>query len=292
MSPKYFLQLLALSALWGTSFLLTRYASPLLGPNLMVTLRMALATLTLCALMRLMGKRWPTEHWRELLLLGLVSVAAPHLLYSWSALHLPAGYAALLSVTSVLFGAVAAAWMKVEALTRGRLAGCLLGLLGAALVVRLGPVEASPTLVVSAITCMAGSALTGLSAPLLKRAMQRMEPLSIVSGMHVVAVLLLLPGGIYDWPDAKITTSALAAVAVMGIATSGFAWWAYMRIMRHISPTAALSSNFMITGFGVLWGIIFLNEATGPAMYAGGAILFLSVLLVTGYNPLRSIRLR
>ncbi len=182
--------------------------------------------------------------------------------------------------------------MKVEAMTRGRLAGCLLGLLGAALVVRLGPVEASPTLMLSALTCMAGSALSGLSAPMLKRAIQRMDPLSITAGMHVVALLVLLPGGIYDWPDAKLTVNALAAVLVMGVATSGFAWWAYIRIMRHISPTAALSSNFMITGFGVLWGVIFLNEATRPAMYAGGAILFLSVLLVTGYNPLRSIQLR
>lgn len=287
MSARHFLQLFALSALWGTSFLFTRYASPLLGPNLVVALRMALAAATLAVLMRLMRRRWPHEHWRELLLLGSVSVAGPHVLYAWSALHLPAGYAALLSVSSVLFGALASAWMRLEAMTAGRMLGCVVGLFGAGLLVRLGPVQASDELVAAALTCMGGSALSGLSAPLLKKSMTRMDPLSVTAGMHVVAALLLLPGGLYDWPSATLHSGALAAVALMGVATSALAWWAYMQIMKHTSAVGALSSSYMITGFGVLYGVIFLDERTGPAIYAGGAILFLAVLLVSGYNPLR-----
>ncbi len=31
---RYFLQLVALSALWGSSFMLTRFAAPVLGPNM------------------------------------------------------------------------------------------------------------------------------------------------------------------------------------------------------------------------------------------------------------------
>jgi len=50
---------------------------------------------------------------------------------------------------------------------------------------------------------------------------------------------------------------------------------------------AALSSTFMITGFGVMWAILFLDEATGPALYAGGALILVASMLVTGFNPLR-----
>ena len=281
---------MALSVLWSSSFVLTRYASPLLGFNLLVSLRMGLAALTLGLLMVLLKRRWPVEHWRELLLLGVVAVAAPHILYSWSSLHLPAGYAALLSVTSVLFGALASAWMRVEALTPSRVFGCLLGLLGAALVVRLGPLELSPMLLAGALTCVTASALSGISAPLLKRAIDRMDPLAITAGMHLIAAMILLPGGIHDWPDAKLDPLALGAVLIMGVLTSGLAWWFFMRIMRHVASVAALSANFMITGFGVLWGVLFLGEVTSLTLYLGGALILAAVLLVTEYNPLRRPR--
>nr|CBA33322.1 hypothetical protein Csp_B18470 [Curvibacter putative symbiont of Hydra magnipapillata] len=35
MKTKYFLQLLALSSLWGASFLFIRIASPVFGPNVL-----------------------------------------------------------------------------------------------------------------------------------------------------------------------------------------------------------------------------------------------------------------
>jgi len=287
MKTRYFLQLVALSALWGSSFMLTRIAAPVLGPNLLAAMRMSIAAVVLVIIMRVLKHRWPWEHWRELLLLGFLAVAGPHVLYSWSALHLPAGYAALLTVTSVLFGAFASAWMKEETLTSGKLLGCMVGFAGAALVVRLGPVQPTPTLVTSAIVCIGGSALSGISTPFLKRAITRMEPLTITAGMHATAVVLLLPGAVYDWPQATFTLKAVAAVALMGSTTSGLAYWMYMRIMRHVPPVAALSSTFMITGFGVMWAILFLDEATGPALYAGGAQILVASMLVTGFNPLR-----
>lgn len=287
MKTKYFLQLFALSALWGSSFMLTRVAVPVLGPNLLAAMRMALATLVLALIMRLLRHPWPLAQWRELLLLGALAVAGPHVLYAWAALHLPAGYGALLTVTSVLFGAFASAWMKEEDLTPAKLLGCLLGFVGAALVVRLGPVQPTPTLVVSAMVCIAGAALSGISAPLLKRATTRMEPLTITAGMHAAAVVMMLPGAIYDLPQARFTPVALGAVTVMGVTTSGLAYWMYMRIMRHVPPMAALSSTFMSTGFGVLWAILLLDEASGPVLYAGGALILLACVLVTGINPLR-----
>ena len=287
MKSRYFLQLVALSALWGTSFMLTRFAAPILGPNMLAALRMGMATVALACIMRALKQRWPLEHWRELVILGLLAVAGPHLLFSWAALHMPAGYAALLYVTSILFGAVASSWLKEEVLTGPKLLGCLIGFIGVALVVRLGPVQVSPALVVAALTATLGSAMSGASTPLLKRAITRMEPLAITAGMHALSFLMLLPGALYDLPASRFTAGALGAVALMGTATSGIAWWMYARLMRHVSPLAALSSTFLITGFGVLWAVVFLDETVGSGLYAGGALILLACTLVTGFNPLQ-----
>ena len=104
MKTKHFAQLVMLSALWGASFMLIRLASPVLGPNVLAALRIGMATLTLAVLMFTLRQPWPRGHWRELALIGLLSVALPFLLFAWAALQIPAGYSALLNSTAVLFG--------------------------------------------------------------------------------------------------------------------------------------------------------------------------------------------
>lgn len=287
MKFKYLFQLAALSALWGASFLLTRIAAPDLGPNVAAFMRMLLATATLAVIMRTLRQPWPWQHWRELLLLGTLAVVGPHLLYAWAALNLPAGYGALLSVTSVMFGAFASALMKQETLTPAKVTGCIAGMLGAALVVKLGPVEPSATLVSAALLCMGGAAFTGISTPFLKRATHHMEPLAITAGMHATALALLTPGALYDLPRAHFTASALGAVAVLGVVTSGLAYWLYMRVVRHVPPMAALTSTFMSTGFGMLWAVLLLGEPVGMAMMTGGLLILLASLLVSGLNPFK-----
>lgn len=286
---RHTLQLVALSAVWGSTFMLTRFAVPFLGPNLLAAARMGMAALALTAIMQALRLHWPLAHWRELALLALIGVAAPHALFSWSALHLPAGYAALLYVSSVLFGAIASVWFKQEDLTAPKVAGCLLGIAGAALLVRFGPLSPTPELVTAVMIATLGSALSGVSTPMLKRAVARMDPMAISAGMHVIAFLMLLPGAVVDWPRAQVTPAALAAVFVMGALISGLGWWLYARILRHVTPLAALSSTFMITGFGVLWAVLFLGERLDAGSWLGGALLLLSSLLVMGYDPRRQL---
>lgn len=285
MKAKHFAQLVALSALWGASFMLIRIASPVLGPNVLAALRIGMATLTLAVLMRSMRHPWPTGHWRELALIGALSVAAPFLLFAWAALQLPAGYSALLNSTAVVFGIFASAWLKEDTLTVRKLLGCVCGFAGVALIVGLGPVEVSFKVVVAALACIAASACYGISTPLMKRAISRMEPLQIAAGIHAVSLLMLVPGAVWSWPQAHFTPVALGAVAVMGIVTSGLAYWVHIRILAHVSPVAAMSPTFMIPVFGVTWGHLFLGEQVSTGIFAGGALVLLASALITGFNP-------
>jgi drug/metabolite transporter (DMT)-like permease len=287
---KYFLQLVALSALWGASFMLIRIASPLLGPNVLAALRIGIATLTLAILMRAMRHAWPWQRWRELLLLALLSVAVPFLLFAWAALQLPAGYSALLNSTAVIFGIFASAWLKEDTLTVRKLLGCVCGFSGVALIVGFGPVEPSAKVILAALGCTVGSACYGVSAPLTKRALTRMQPLEIAAGIHGVGFLLLLPGALWSLPQAQFTPMAMLAVAIMGVVTSGLAYWLHIRIMVHVTPVAAMSPIFMIPVFGVTWGHLFLGEQLGTGIYAGGALVLLASALVTGFNPLQKWR--
>ena len=287
MKTRHFLQLVLLSALWGASFLFIRIASPLLGPQVMAALRIGLATLTLMAIMRVAGERWPWHHWRELFGLGALTVALPFLHYAWAALHLPAGYSSLLNTMAVPFGVLAAAWMKEDTLSTRKWLGCACGFAGVALIVQLGPLDPTPVLLAAALACITASACYGISTTWMKRATQRMSPLAIAAGIHAAALVLLLPGAVWNLPQAQFTPLALAVVAVMGVVTSGLAYWLNLRVLTQVSPVAAMSSAFMIPLFGVAWGHLFLDEALGPGMLWGGALVLVATGLVTGFNPLR-----
>jgi drug/metabolite transporter (DMT)-like permease len=150
---RHFAQLFALSALWGASFLFIRIASPVLGPLVMAEIRVALASLVLWIAMRAAGESIQRRWWRELFIVGALSVALPFALFSWAGLHLPAGYMALLNVSAVLFGTLFAAWLREDTLTARKLLGCVCGFAGVGMVVQLGPVQLSGCTCASCGTC-------------------------------------------------------------------------------------------------------------------------------------------
>ena len=264
-----------------------RVAAPVMGPWVLAAGRIGLATLTLAVLMRVLRHRWPWHEWRMLVLLGLLSVAVPFMLYAWAGLHLPAGYSALLNTTAVLFGTLASAWFKEDTLSLRKLLGCACGFLGVGLIVRLGPVPLDGMTLMATLACVTAAACYGMATPLMKRATTRMQPLAIAAGIHLFSLLLVFPGAAWSLPAARFTPGTLAAMAVLGIVTSGLAYWVHLRIIQHVSPVAGMSPAFLIPVFGVTWGHLFLGEALSPGIFVGGALVLLATALVTGFNPLR-----
>jgi drug/metabolite transporter (DMT)-like permease len=289
MQTRHFLQLIAMSALWGASFPLLRIASPALGPWVVAATRCVLAAIVLGLLMHSLRGRWPPRQaWPRLALLSMLSVVVPFVLYNWAALVIPSGYSAVLNATVPLFGVMAAALAGEEKLTRIRLAGCAIGFAGVALLVQLGPVAVTPRVILAALACIAASASYGFGAILMKRATMAYSPLPSSAVVHVAAALiLLLPGGIAA-PSANLTPGAVAAVTVLGTFTSGFMYWISMRLMREIPASATTSAAFMIPLFGVTWGGLFLGEPVTASMLPGCILVLSATALITGFNPFRA----
>lgn len=288
MQTRHFLQLIALSALWGATFPLLRIASPALGPWVVAGLRCVLASVVLTVLMLSLRERWPLRAaWPRLAILSLLTVVAPFVLFNRAALAIPSGYSAVLNATSPLFGVLGAAVAREERLTARRLLGCAAGFAGVALLVQLGPVAVTPQVVLAALACTAAAASYGFGAILMKRATMAHDPLPASATVHVAAALiLLLPMGIAA-PSVHPTPGAMIAVTVLGTITSGFMYWLSMRLMREIPASAATSAAFMIPLFGVTWGGLFLGEAVTASMLPGCVLVLAATALITGFNPFR-----
>lgn len=291
MQARHFLQLIALSAVWGASFPLIRIAVPAFGPLAMACLRCVLAAVVLTVLMRLARQSWPGRgHWRSLVLLSALTVVGPFVLFNAAGLVLPAGYSAVLNALAPLFGVVAGALFGVERITGAKIAGCAAGLGGVALLVQLGPVPVDWRTLAGVAACVAAAGSYGVGAILMKRASLALPPLSASAAVHVAAGLLLLLPAAATAPSIEWRADAVIALAALGTFTSGFMYWFSMRLMQQIPATAATSSAFMIPLFGVTWGGLFLGEPVTVGMIPGVALVLVACALVTGFNPFKALR--
>jgi drug/metabolite transporter (DMT)-like permease len=69
---------------------------------------------------------------------------------------------------------------------------------------------------------------------------------------------------------------------VLTFACTGLAYLMYFRLIANAGPANAISVTFLIPGFAVLWGALFLGEALTPAMLLGCAVILLGTALATG----------
>ncbi|GHO50223.1 DMT family transporter [Ktedonospora formicarum] len=157
--------LFLLSVLWGGSFLFIRIAAPVLGPVVLMTMRVLIAGAAL--LLVVLATRNHLElrqRWRHYLVIGIINSAIPFTLIAAAELHLTAGLAAILNATTPLFGAVIAAiWIK-EALTIPKVIGLMLGLLGVGVLVGWSPFPLTIELGLSIAASLAAAACYGFGA--------------------------------------------------------------------------------------------------------------------------------
>ena len=165
MNGASLLRLLALSAIWGASFLFMRISVPALGPAWLIEVRVALAALFLAAVA--LWQRRPLavgRHWRHYLILGGLNTALPFLLFAFAAQTLSASLLSILNATAPLWGSVIGAVVLRVRLDRKALLGLGLGLAGVALLTGFDESALRPGAGI-AIAAALASASSGVAAP-------------------------------------------------------------------------------------------------------------------------------
>ncbi len=287
MSAKDLGALVLLGMLWGGSFLFIRVAVPVLGPFVLVELRVGLAALALVLYAVAVG-RLPKlrERWREFVIIGALNAALPFSLISAAEIELMASLAAILNSTTVLFTSlVAAAWMG-ETLTRGRVGGVILGIVGVAVLVGWDPVALNGPVLLSVGAMLCGSLCYGLGAVYAKRTFVGVPSLALAIGQQAAAAAILLPLAAVS-PPAETSPSLVVVLSVLGLAllSTAVAYLLYFYLISSVGPTKTSTVTFLVPVFGLLLGVLLLDEPVGAGTLAGLGIILLSVALVIGIVP-------
>lgn len=285
MKTKDVISLLILSALWGGSFLFIRVASLELGPILLIELRVLIAGLTLLVYALATGINLEIKtYWRQYLIIGLINSAIPFTLIATAELNLSAGYAAILNATTPLFGAiVAAAWVK-EPLTLKKLAGLILGMAGVIVVFGWGSLSFSGIIALSIGASVLAAIFYGFAGVYAKVKGKGMRPFNLATCSLLGAALWLLPLTPFALPQTGPDLNAILAVLALALLSTAFGYLLYYGLIESAGPTRTLTVTFLAPVFGVIWGIIFLNEGLTLATVVGFAIILAGTVLVTGFS--------
>lgn len=280
------IRLLCLAALWGASFLFMRIVAPVLGALWTAEARVGIAGIAM--LLFMLALRRPMNfraYWRQYLVIGILNSALPFSLYSFAALTLPAGYSAILNATSPLWGALIGAVALGEELNARKLAGIASGVGGVAMLVRLGPMEFSPQLLLAALACIGAALCYGIAGAYSKKKSAGIAPPQMAAGSLLGAALALLPFLPLSPVRAEITPFVLLIASLLALLCSAIAYLIYFRLIADIGPTKALTVTFLVPLFAITWGALFLGEEIGIGTLAGCVLVVLATWLVVFQPP-------
>ena len=277
------IDLVALSAVWGASFLFMRIAAPEFGPLVLVEVRVVIAALFLLPIFLLRANISElTVHWKKLAILSVLNSAAPFFLRTYATLSITGGFAGILNATAPIFAAMVAWIWLSDRLGASQIVGLVIGFVGVLVLVWNKVTLAFDGTTVAILAGIVAAIFYAVGGNYTKKYMGQLNSLAIATGTMIAAAIILLPIAVYLWPSEPVSIRSWIAAIIMGIASTGIAYILYFRLIRNVGPAKAITVTYLIPAFAMFWGAIFIDEKVTPIMIVGCVIIFFGTALATG----------
>lgn len=283
--------LVLLGMIWGGSFFFARVAVAHVPPATLVLLRVGIAALALHIYIAGRFDIYPTlrARWREFLLLGLVNNAVPHMLIFLGQTQIGAGLASILNATTPIFTVLIANQMTAdEKLSAQKIAGCLVGLVGTAVLIgprALAPFtgDSGPPLWAVILPVLAAVSY-GFAATYGKRFRGVAAPVT-ATGQLTASTLLMLPVSLTldaPWQLAMPPLTTILAVLALALLSTAYGYILFFRIMAAAGATNTSLVTLLVPPSAILAGMLFLGEQLTPLGMLGMALVLLGLVVLDG----------
>ncbi|WP_244484281.1 MULTISPECIES: DMT family transporter [unclassified Rhizobium] len=281
-----------LGLIWGGSFFFARIAIQHVPAFTLVLLRVALAALALHIyifgrfdIYRELAARWP-----QFLLLGLINNAIPHTFIFLGQTQIGAGLAAILNATTPVWTVlIANAMTQDEKLSLAKIAGCLLGLAGTA--VLIGP-SALPGLTASGsdiplwalLFPVVAAVSYGFAATYGKR-FRGLAPPVTAAGQLTASSLIMLPLSLIidkPWTLAMPPMTSVLAVLALALISTAYGYILFFRIMSRAGATNTSLVTLLVPPSAILLGFLFLGETLEATDIAGMLLIAAGLVVLDG----------
>ena len=278
---------MTLGALWGSSFLFTRFSVIEFGAMATAAGRVAVAAAFLLPIVIFKGLLPELrQHWKKIFFMGLFNSAIPFACFAYALLSITTGLSAILNATVPMFGALVAwVWLKDKPVLT-RIVGILIGFGGITLLAwdkaSFKPDAAGLAPGWAVLACLLACLCYGISASFTKKYMAGINPMVTAAGSQLGATFGLLIPAIWLWPANTPSATAWLALLVLGVACTGVAYILYFRLIEKAGPQRTLTVTFLIPVFAVVYGAVFLRESITPWMLLCAGVIICGTALATG----------
>jgi drug/metabolite transporter (DMT)-like permease len=279
--------LIALSVLWGGSFIFNRWALDELEPFTVVAGRVILAAIALHVIVRVAGVSMPRDWtaWRPWLVMGIVNNVIPFSLILWGQTHIGSGLASILNATTPLFAVlIAHVATKDERLTANRLAGVLIGFAGVVVLIGKGAFEDFGGNVLAQLALL-GASISYAVAGLWGRRLRANPPLANATGQVTCSALIMLviaPLVDQPWEGGMIEGKTIGALLGLALLSTAIGYLLYFRILTTAGATNVLLVTLLIPVSALIMAAILLDEQIHAIDLAGMALIASGLLCIDG----------
>jgi drug/metabolite transporter (DMT)-like permease len=216
-------------------------------------------------------------------IIACVGTIAPNSASYTAAIHLPAGFLAVIIATVPMFGFPIAVMMGNETFAKFRLLGLFFGLCGVMLLVL--PEARLPD------SSKVGFIFLAVIAPLCygfegnyvaRFGTQNLNPVATLFGASCLGALATLPFALLSghWIDPRLPWGAPDLALIASATLHAFAYTSYVWLVKRAGPVFALQVSYAVTIFAVFWAIILLNEQPSLFLWAALSAILIGMFLV------------
>ena len=289
MHRRQVMDYVALSWIWGLSFILLRHVVSAFGWVGAVSFRAFIASALLLLIARFRGI--PSafrNNWFHFAVIGLTTVALQLLGMSYAIPHIGTAMSAIFVATIPLFSAVIASIWGLDRIRGSRLTGLSLGFAGMVMLVGFPSHTISAAFLLGCATSTVGSFAAAFGSNYAHRHLQGVDSINQTMGSFFFGGLLTLPLLLVaPVPSTPALTDYAWLTSLAGFC-SALAYALYFRLVAEVGATMAISVEFVVTAIAVAVGAFILHEQLTPLQMIGSTVIIVGCVLVLELIPQRA----
>ena len=274
--------LVALSLIWGSSFILIKRGLVGLTPMQLGSLRVLFSAVFLI----LIGFRSLTEikrnQWKYIVLTSFFGTFIPAFLFALAQTQISSSVSSILNSLTPLNTLLLGALAFVVSFKRTQIVGVVIGLIGTLLLIVNGALNHPGQNYWYALLVMVASICYALNVNLLKKYLADVKPLSITTGNFLVlffpALVVLLSTDFISVMNDEVVQHSLLFIGVLGVVGTGIANILFFKLIQISSPVFATSVTYLIPIVAFFWGLLD-GEMLTPVQFVGAFVVLLGVYL-------------
>jgi drug/metabolite transporter (DMT)-like permease len=277
----------SLAAIWGASYLFIKVAVRDFPPASMIEIRLGGAGILLAGfLVMTIGRRAAFSELRAAgwagFAIGIVNGAIPFTLIAWGEKHIDSGIAAVANASVPIFNAVLVPWLlPKEALSRRRLVGVLVGIVGV-VVLTVGQPKVSWWFVAGTAAVVVASISYAFGGILAQRGLSNARGPTLAAASMLGGALALLPFALFDLPDHAPGWKPVASLAGLTLAGTALAQLILFRAIRLHGSARTSLVTYLMPPVALFYGALLLDEPITAASIGGLVLIMLGVGLGSG----------